>query len=352
MLSRGGDRREGRGGRNAAKHSCGGTRCRRGGDARTAGGCGPRRRARRREAARQDPPHRRHLPGEPQLRQPLRPLGGRRGVRGADRARTRQVNQQGAPTRACSRTTSTSRRRRSSATCNDSTTATPFASDFPNEPFLIDDYIPATATTCPAPGVFAANGVPNGSGLPGGCTRDLVHRYYQEQYQLNDGRQNRYVTGSDAVGPDDGRLRHARAADLRVPAPARPSALRDRRQLLPGRVRRLVPEPPVAGRRGDADLAGRAQRRQRGRPALGRGRQRDADTTTRSTRRSRRSRTGAHRVVHPPRAAADTGRHHLRRLRRQHDAAGLPAVRAGNGRDRRLPPQTHATIGTGCARRT
>ena len=41
---------------------------------------------------------------------------------------------------------------------------------------------------------------PAGAGLPGGCTRDLVHRYYQEQYQLNDGRQNRYVTGSDAVG--------------------------------------------------------------------------------------------------------------------------------------------------------
>jgi acid phosphatase len=48
--------------------------------------------------------------------------------------------------------------------------------------------------------VSAPNGVPNGQGLPGGCTRDLVHRFYQEQYQLNDGRQNRYVTGSDAVG--------------------------------------------------------------------------------------------------------------------------------------------------------
>jgi acid phosphatase len=46
----------------------------------------------------------------------------------------------------------------------------------------------------------APNGVPKGSGLPGGCTRDLVHRFYQEQYQLNGGRQNRYVTGSDAVG--------------------------------------------------------------------------------------------------------------------------------------------------------
>jgi len=27
-----------------------------------------------------------------------------------------------------------------------------------------------------------------------------VHRFYQEQYQINHGRQNRYVTGSDAVG--------------------------------------------------------------------------------------------------------------------------------------------------------
>jgi phospholipase C len=40
----------------------------------------------------------------------------------------------------------------------------------------------------------------NGQGEPGGCTRDLVHRFYQEQYQLNGGAQNRYVTGSDAVG--------------------------------------------------------------------------------------------------------------------------------------------------------
>ena len=74
------------------------------------------------------------------------------------------------------------------------------ASQFTNDPFTIDDYIGATDTTCPAPGVFAPNGVLNGSGLPGGCTRDLVHRFYQEQYQLNGGLQNRYVTGSDAAG--------------------------------------------------------------------------------------------------------------------------------------------------------
>ena len=75
-----------------------------------------------------------------------------------------------------------------------------------------------TAKTCPAPGVFAPNGVPDPTGLPGGCTRDLVHRYYQEQYQLDGGKQNRYVTGSDAVGLTHGLLRHARPAHLQVPA--------------------------------------------------------------------------------------------------------------------------------------
>ena len=27
-----------------------------------------------------------------------------------------------------------------------------------------------------------------------------MHRFYQEQYQLNGGKQNRYMTGSDAIG--------------------------------------------------------------------------------------------------------------------------------------------------------
>jgi acid phosphatase len=76
------------------------------------------------------------------------------------------------------------------------------ASAFTNDPFTIDDYIKPDDKTCPAPGVFAANGVLKDSvgALPGGCTRDLVHRFYQEQYQINGGLQNRYVTGSDAVG--------------------------------------------------------------------------------------------------------------------------------------------------------
>jgi phospholipase C len=64
-------------------------------------------------------------------------------------------------------------------------------SHFRNAPFTLDDYIQPTSLTCP-------NGVPGGA--PGGCTKDLVHRFYQEQYQLNGGKQNRYVTGSDSIG--------------------------------------------------------------------------------------------------------------------------------------------------------
>ncbi len=70
----------------------------------------------------------------------------------------------------------------------------------PNEPFAIEDYIPREAKTCP-------DGVKDPTGQPGGCTRDLVHRFYQEQYQLNGGQQNRYTTGSDAEGLTQGYYR-------------------------------------------------------------------------------------------------------------------------------------------------
>ena len=85
-------------------------------------------------------------------------------------------------------------------TCSDMT-GIPFMSAFKNQPFKIDDYIAPTDTTCPNPvGAFAPNGFLKGTGLPGGCTKDIVHRYYNEQYQINKGKQNRYVTGSDAAG--------------------------------------------------------------------------------------------------------------------------------------------------------
>jgi acid phosphatase len=69
-----------------------------------------------------------------------------------------------------------------------------FRSHFANEPFTIDDYIQADDVTCPNP-------EPTGPRLlPGGCTRDLVHRFYQEQYAIDGGEQDRYVTASDAIG--------------------------------------------------------------------------------------------------------------------------------------------------------
>jgi phospholipase C len=96
-------------------------------------------------------------------------------------------------------------------TCTDTTgtvppaSSTPFNSHFVNSPFSIEAYIPKDARTCPQPGVFAPNGLrPGPANLPGGCTRDIVHRFYQEQYQLNNGNQNRYTTGSDAVGLTQG----------------------------------------------------------------------------------------------------------------------------------------------------
>ena len=120
------------------------------------------------------------------------------GLRSADRAHTRQVNQAGTEYECLLQNDVNLTSPPLSETC--ANTAPAFTSHFGNAPFRIEDYIAPEDTTCPAPGVFAPNGVPKGSGLPGGCTRDLVHRFYQEQYQLDDGRQDRYVTGSDAVG--------------------------------------------------------------------------------------------------------------------------------------------------------
>jgi acid phosphatase len=73
-------------------------------------------------------------------------------------------------------------------------------------PFSINDYLTPADHSCAPPTVFMPNGVEktDPQGLPGGCTRDLVHRFYQEQYQLDGGRQDRYSTGSDAVGLTQG----------------------------------------------------------------------------------------------------------------------------------------------------
>src|SRR5712691_1548976 len=134
--------------------------------------------------------------------------GGWEGVNGrasADAAHTIQVGQAGVPYTCLLQNDVNLTSPPLPPDCADATTATPFVSHFTNAPFSIEAYIPASARTCPQPGVFAPNGLsPSPSNLPGGCTRDIVHRFYQEQYQLDGGKQDKYTTGSDAVGLTQG----------------------------------------------------------------------------------------------------------------------------------------------------
>src|SRR3954451_12115173 len=120
------------------------------------------------------------------------------GLRDADPAHAPQVSQAGTPYECLLQNDVNLASPPRPAPCTN--TAPAFKSRSPNEPFAIDHFIAPGDTTCPPPGASASNGVHKGAGLPGGCTRDLVHRFYQEQYQLHGGRQDRYVTGSDAAG--------------------------------------------------------------------------------------------------------------------------------------------------------
>ncbi len=128
--------------------------------------------------------------------------GGWEGVRGrkdADAAHTVQISQTGLPFACLLQDDVNLASPPLAGTCTEMLKPS-FTSGFVNAPFAIDAYILPSNTTCPAPGVFASNGVLKGAGQPGGCTRDLVHRFYQEPYQINGGNMNRYVAGSDAVG--------------------------------------------------------------------------------------------------------------------------------------------------------
>src|SRR3954462_11847178 len=130
------------------------------------------------------------------------------GLRDADFAHAPQVSQAGRPYECLLQNDVNLASPPRPARCTNPAPA--FESRLPNEPFAIDHFIAPGDTTCPPPGASASNGVPKGAGLPGGCTRDLVHRYYQEQYQLDGGKQDRYVTGSDAVGLTMGTYRTRR----------------------------------------------------------------------------------------------------------------------------------------------
>jgi acid phosphatase len=132
------------------------------------------------------------------------------GPSNADASHTLQVNQTGTPF-LCLYMDDINLQAQSSANptaplstlCNDTTTLTPFPSHFSNTPFTIDDYLTPSDTTCPPNPLVAfssPNGFMKGTGSAGGCTRDIVHRFYEEQFQLNGGQQNRYALQSDAAG--------------------------------------------------------------------------------------------------------------------------------------------------------
>lgn len=128
------------------------------------------------------------------------------GLQNATAAKTTQVAQDGTPYACLPQNDVNLATPPQPDTCQDPAHSIP-ASAFGNSIFLIDNYIKPGDRTCPADGTFApATGVAKDSpgAEPGGCTRDLVHRFYQEQYQLDGGRQDRYTTGSDAVGLTQG----------------------------------------------------------------------------------------------------------------------------------------------------
>jgi phospholipase C len=131
------------------------------------------------------------------------------GLFGADAAHTVQIDQGGVPFGCLPQNDANL----SNAVPPAFSCTSPTGFTFPNWYFTIDQFIPADAITCPPlanafaftfglrhPGINPMTGQPVQGARSGGCTRDLVHRYYQEIFQLNGGMQNRYVLGSDAIG--------------------------------------------------------------------------------------------------------------------------------------------------------
>ena len=172
--------------------------------------------------------------------------GGWEGVNGlssADPAHTIQVNQAGNPFACLWQNDVNLSSPPLPSMCTDSTTGTAFTSAFGNEPFTIDQYIPASANTCPPPGANYPNGVLNGPRAP----RRL---YTRPRAQVLPGalsarrREVRPLRHRERRGRShDGRLQHEGPADLPVPAPAAAPLVRDRGRLLPGQRERLVLQP-------------------------------------------------------------------------------------------------------------
>ena len=151
------------------------------------------------------------------------------------------------------------------------------------------------------------------------------------------GTQNRYVTGSDAIGLTMGYYDTKALpiyAYLHVEGPSR---LRDRGQLLPGLVRRLVPEPSVADRSGVTGLERRSERRRRRRPALRRRCQRDAEQLPAVRLAARRAGQG-----HAADTVLQPGRRRGRRCSRRSRAATTPSTRRSRSISRSRRDGAHA----------
>ena len=89
------------------------------------------------------------------------------GLADAPRRRTTQVNQAGTPYQCLLQNDVNLTSPPLSVRCTDTTTGTAFSSHFRNRPFTIDDYIPPTATTCPAPGVSPPTACSTAAACPG-----------------------------------------------------------------------------------------------------------------------------------------------------------------------------------------
>jgi phospholipase C len=89
------------------------------------------------------------------------------GLRNAPRSRTTQVNQAGAPYDCLLQNDVNLTSPPLSVRCTDNTTGTAFSSHFRNRPFTIDDYIPPSATTCPAPGCSPPTACSTAPACPG-----------------------------------------------------------------------------------------------------------------------------------------------------------------------------------------
>ena len=150
------------------------------------------------------------------------------------------------------------------------------------------------------------------------ATRDLIHKFYPQQEQINGGRNDSLRRGFGRRRAGDGLLRRLEAADVEVGA-----GIHAGRQFLHGGLRRFVPQPLLADLRVHAGRPEGA--REPSRPAR-RARMAQAPAGFAGLRAHR---TGGVRAV----------RLHARRLRDQHEPAAVPAVARAAGEGWRSAPR-------------